>query len=729
MAYELFARLIDMSITATVVIIAVLIARCFMGRLPKRYSYILWVIVAVRLLCPVGFSSSFSVFNLVGEHKVSLTEFQGETALERGEGQKADQKGEETDDPSSEEGKAGTVVSRRSDAQGNYADEEQADIERHTKSADFAAEKRKSNGEIRAVDSFVKYGTVAWISIGMILVIWNFLLMTLMRKRVSRAIRLRENIYECDNIPTPFVMGFARPRIYIPFRLEKEEQAYIIRHEQHHVARKDNVVKLIAFLITCAYWFHPLVWLSYFLMIRDMEMSCDEYVLQKSGRDIREDYSRSLLGFATNQRNMGVGLIAFGESGARRRVKHIMKFKKCGKWIGMIAVGVVLAVGAACLTDARNGDHENKIANNGSQSQDIASSVNKDQFAVVAKANISEYQLEIQCVPGKKAEKKSASGYYEGDSLVIQTSRNDEIIDRRDVTFAKDEKMYFPVDGFELRVSDYDGDGKKNDFALGQGQTPDPMLGNYMRYRFFGVDEDGTVVVYHTSTEDGVSIGTIPGEYSPLFERRNGELKYTGLREDGGGVEETSTSIARYISVDDVRKTKQEPMNSIMKSIEKNMPSGVVKELQDKGVWHVSWGEGNEIQYNLANGENWDDITLRLDFIYKGDQLVNYVSKEYGFTDGMKKSDGGDWFAKLTDFARDFAGVESKYVDDSIEDFRMMKKKYANKYNIIGNAEIPEKWDDGNHAFYEDENGATYLMDTRINMVVGYVRAGMEDDA
>lgn len=547
MAYEIFARLIDMSITATVVIIAVLIARCFMGRLPKRYSYILWMIVVVRLLCPVGIPSSFSVFNLVGEHKVSLTEFQGETVLERGDGQKDDQKDGETDDLASEEGKAGATVSRISDDQGNYADENLAGKEGQSRGAGSAAEKKKSNGETGAVDSFVKYGTAAWISIGVILVIWNFLLMALMRKRVSRAIRLRENIYECDNIPTSFVMGFARPRIYIPFRLEEEEQAYIIRHEQHHVARKDNVVKLLAFLITCAYWFHPLVWLSYFLMIRDMEMSCDEYVLQKSVRDIREDYSRSLLGFATNQRNMGVGLIAFGESGARRRVKHIMKFKKCGKWISMIAVGVVLIVGAACLTDARNGDADdkNKVANKGSQTQDIASSVNKDQYAVVAKANISKYQLEIQCVPGKKAKEISASGYYEGDSLVIQTSRYGEIVDRRGVTFAKDEKMYFPVDGFELHVSDYDGDGEKNDFALGQGQTPDPMLGNYMRYRFFGVDQDGTVVAYHTSTEDGVSIGTIPGEYSPLFKRKNGELKYTGLKEDGGGVEEMSTSIVR----------------------------------------------------------------------------------------------------------------------------------------------------------------------------------------
>jgi len=348
-----------------------------MGRLPKKYSYILWMVVAIRLLCPVGIPSSFSVFNLVGEHKVSLTGFQGEAAAEKDAGRQNAQNGNHSSAFSVGKDEEEPGVSEKSDDGEIYAAGHQGDIEGQNQIGDVTAERGKSNGEVREAASFVKYGAVVWIAIGAFLVAWNFLLMVLMRRRVSRAVRLRDNIYECDSIPSPFVMGFARAKIYIPFRLKEEEQVYIIRHEQYHVVRRDNVVKLIAFLIACVYWFHPLVWLSYFLMIRDMEMSCDEYVLQKSAHDIREDYSRSLLGFAVNQRNMGAGLIAFGESDARRRVKHIMKFKKCGKWIGMIAIGVVLVVGVACLTDARGGDAdsadpaaESSSENNGSVNND-----------------------------------------------------------------------------------------------------------------------------------------------------------------------------------------------------------------------------------------------------------------------------------------------------------------------------------------------------------------------
>ena len=116
------------------------------------------------------------------------------------------------------------------------------------------------------------------------------------------AVRLVDNIWVCENISSPFVVGVFRPKIYLPFRLPEEEKDFILCHEKHHIARKDNWFQLFAFFLVCIYWFHPLVWLSYFAMIRDMEMSCDEYVMSKSGKDIRAVYGRKLLGFAMNKR-------------------------------------------------------------------------------------------------------------------------------------------------------------------------------------------------------------------------------------------------------------------------------------------------------------------------------------------------------------------------------------------------------------------------------------------
>lgn len=140
------------------------------------------------------------------------------------------------------------------------------------------------------------------------------------------AIRWKDNIYECDNISTPFVLGIVKAKIYIPFHLGKKEREYILLHEYYHIQRKDQFIKLCAYLLCIIYWFHPLVWISYFAMIRDMEMSCDEYVLKHSANDIRADYSTLLLDFATKTQAFSAGLLAFGESDTRRRVKNIMKF-------------------------------------------------------------------------------------------------------------------------------------------------------------------------------------------------------------------------------------------------------------------------------------------------------------------------------------------------------------------------------------------------------------------
>lgn len=334
MFYELFDCLMDMSITASIVIVAVLIVRAFMGKMPKRYSYALWLIVAFRLLCPVGFASPVSVFNLLGDHKVLTTEhYLQEMSTSNDIGQQDNNIEKPFDNFISVDKNEDYYPDQETKPRGRLLVEGKIDTEE--------------------ISPFVRYGTIVWLSIAAILVIWNVISLFLMKKKVSSAIRFRDNVYECDDIPTPFVMGFVSPKIYIPFRLDEEEREYIIKHERHHIDRKDNIIKLIAVLITCIYWFHPLVWISYFLMTRDMEMSCDEYVLQKSTGDIRENYSRSLLAFATNQRNIGMGLISFGESDTRKRVKHIMKFKECGKWISMAAVGLIIAAGVVCLTDAK----------------------------------------------------------------------------------------------------------------------------------------------------------------------------------------------------------------------------------------------------------------------------------------------------------------------------------------------------------------------------------------
>ena len=168
-----------------------------------------------------------------------------------------------------------------------------------------------------------------------------------LKKKVATAVKYENDIYECDGISVPFVMGFFRPKIYLPFRLSETERACILQHERYHIRRHDHQVKVIAILLLGVYWFNPLVWIAYYFMCRDMEMSCDEHVLLNTTKDFREPYSRTLLGFAAGRKYRTAGALAFGETSVKSRIRNILKFKSPGKPV--IAVSVVICLLTALL--------------------------------------------------------------------------------------------------------------------------------------------------------------------------------------------------------------------------------------------------------------------------------------------------------------------------------------------------------------------------------------------
>lgn len=333
-----------MSLTASVVILVVWIARGFLWKAPKKYAYVLWLIVGIRLLCPVGIASPFSIYNFVDNEPIQIKQYKNAK-------QSIDRNYDNSSyDVSQNKNNDVSVASDDSAKNDMEIGKDNTAKTQGVSSSNYVKNKTSEN-ITSEINLFIKIGSYVWVSVFIMIAIWNIYLMFRMKRKVSSAVRFKENIYECENIPAPFVMGLISPKIYIPFRLKEDEQSYIIRHEKYHIKRKDNVIKFIAFFICCVYWFHPLVWISYLLMVRDMEMSCDEYVLQKSPEDIRAAYSESLLGFALNKRNFGAGFLAFGESDTKRRVKHVMKFKGYGKWIGTLSVLLLIVVGVGCLTN------------------------------------------------------------------------------------------------------------------------------------------------------------------------------------------------------------------------------------------------------------------------------------------------------------------------------------------------------------------------------------------
>lgn len=400
---DIFVQILDMSVAGTFVILAVLLARGLMRRFPKKYVYALWLIVGIRLVCPVAVYSPFSLFNLnftedtyevfyeaVGENETAASK-------QNPENQKAvsGQKNTEEDNlsKSDKQQQMSDQISENSFVLSEQSPEKtDSDAGKQKEISDTErAEGMTTDEDMAAVEQtalsvkMLHWMSIIWLAGMLLLVLWNIILTVRVRKKLGRAVRYRDNIYESDNIPSPFVLGVFSPRIYIPFRLSDREREYILRHEKYHIHRRDYLTKILAVLITSVYWFHPLVWVSYFCMVRDMEMSCDEYVLSEMEEDVRQDYSRSLLAFAANERRFTLGTLTFGETDTRSRIKHVLRFKKKGKWMSALAIVLFALVGTACLTNGQ------PSADNVSEPESVTGGAVSVSGSAVAETADSEY--------------------------------------------------------------------------------------------------------------------------------------------------------------------------------------------------------------------------------------------------------------------------------------------------------------------------------------------------
>ncbi|MBR4880085.1 MAG: M56 family metallopeptidase, partial [Clostridia bacterium] len=165
----------------------------------------------------------------------------------------------------------------------------------------------------------------------------------------SGALHYRNNIYIANNIPSPFVLGIIRPKIYLPDFLNESEQEYIILHEQTHIKRLDHIIKIIGFASLTVHWFNPLVWLAYKMLCEDMEMACDEAVLKSHGGDIYADYSQSLLNFAIRHKLLALAPLAFGEGDTKKRIKNIILLKKQPKNVTIFTIIIVILIALVCI--------------------------------------------------------------------------------------------------------------------------------------------------------------------------------------------------------------------------------------------------------------------------------------------------------------------------------------------------------------------------------------------
>ena len=306
-----FQQVVSMSLTAGLVILAICAARLLLRQAPKKFSYWLWAGAAFRLVCPFSFPAAFSLLALApAAQTVAETGPLTEVSYLPGAGLPAAAPG--------------------------------------VGAADAALPQAAGAGQ--ALGLWEVLGLV-WLLGAAALVIGALVAYLRVKGQVATAVKFAHNVYECGAFRSPFVLGFFRPKIYIPFGLEPRQREHVLCHESAHIQRRDYLIKPLGFLLLAIHWFNPLVWLAFHLMSRDMEMSCDEKVLSQLGEEARREYSLSLLSIGSRRRFPAPNPLAFGETGVKERVVNVMKFRRAKRWVTVAAAVAVVAVTAACAAN------------------------------------------------------------------------------------------------------------------------------------------------------------------------------------------------------------------------------------------------------------------------------------------------------------------------------------------------------------------------------------------
>ncbi len=322
---DLFITLLDMSLTASYVATAVIILRIFLKKAPKIFSYILWLPVLLRLVLPFSISSRIS---LIGVFDIAY--FGGKGTI------------------NSISDNTGFILDRAAPARENWI----YNVNEAGSLAPSAGTFSGIDGSYAGKEFFLQAASVIWLAGIAVLVIYSIISYSKVAGRVGTATRVNDNIFESDRISSPFVFGFLNPRIYIPMGLTEPDRTYILSHEQTHIKRMDYLIKPFSFLVLTLHWFNPLMWFSFILMSRDMEMSCDESVVRRMGNSIKANYSNSLLSFSVRGGGFVLGSpLAFGESDIKARIKNILNYKKPALWVTALIIVLITAFIAGVATN------------------------------------------------------------------------------------------------------------------------------------------------------------------------------------------------------------------------------------------------------------------------------------------------------------------------------------------------------------------------------------------
>ena len=315
---RIFIKLLNMSFAAGVLVLAVLALRLLLKKAPKWIACVLWALVALRLLLPVGISSPLSVFNALGtQSNGSVEYFQAAGGSEKPLVRFDTIRVEGPADP------AETILQLPGTA--------------------LAVERHSTTRYLPPLELIWILGAAAML----LYMLWSY---ALLRSRIGASIPLEDRVVISDGIDAPFILGLFRPRIFLPSTLTDPQLSHVLAHERAHLARRDHWWKPLGFALLAVHWFNPLLWLAYVLLCRDIELACDEKVLKTMDPTSRPDYSQALLDLS-RPRQLAACPLAFGETGVRQRVKTALRYKKPALWLTLAAIAVCTVAAVSFLTN------------------------------------------------------------------------------------------------------------------------------------------------------------------------------------------------------------------------------------------------------------------------------------------------------------------------------------------------------------------------------------------
>ena len=317
---ELFLKIINMSISASWLVLAVLILRFVLKKAPKWINVLLWGIVAIRLICPFSFESPLSL--IPSAETIPLNISMDTT-------------------PTINSG-----ISAINNAVNPIISQSNTPM---------------AGASINPLQITIGIYEYIWI-FGMIaLALYTAISYWRLHRKVDTAVRYKDNIFQSENVSSPFVFGIIKPRIYLPFKMNGQDLEHVVAHEHAHIRRKDHWWKPFGFLLLTIHWFNPLMWMAYVLLCRDIELACDEKVIKELGNEQRGDYTQALVACSVNRRMIAACPLAFGEVSVKERVKSVMNYKKPAFWVIIISVIVCVGVAVCFLTNPKQDSYTLRI--------------------------------------------------------------------------------------------------------------------------------------------------------------------------------------------------------------------------------------------------------------------------------------------------------------------------------------------------------------------------------